>query len=159
MADNDWKARRRAAARRPITDEEVPHLVAWGAELRRLRRASPYTRAEVVAMASISLSYLDELEMGTRRPRRETVESLLVAILDDDDLEEPAWSQHVAAHVAMLGPALAPPSDYAEKVERTRRRRARKKLRFHDAVELRATELARKWTAENAERRRARGFE
>lgn len=159
MTEAGWKDRRRATARRPITAEEVPYLVAWGAEVRRLRRASPYTHGEVASMASISANYLRELEEATRRPRRETVESLLCAVLDGADLEEPLWSQHVAAHVAMLGPALAPPSEYAEKIARTRRRRARKKARFHDMVEERARELAMKWTRENAERRRARGFE
>lgn len=157
MDEKGWKATRRATSRRPISDEEVVHLVAWGAELRRLRTASPYTRAEVADMASISLAYLRELEVGTRRPRRSTVEGVLCAVLDGDDLEEPAWSAHLAAHVAMLGPALAPDTAYPEKVARTRARRAKKKARFRDAVEARATELALQWTAER--RRRERGYE
>lgn len=122
----------RAAARRPIGPAEVPHLEALGRRLSELRRAAGLSRAALARAAELSSPTVGRLEAGTRRTRASTLARLAGALAGPD--EAPAL---VAELAALAGPALAPESDFAERVDRRRARRARRAEREAEAEEAR----------------------
>lgn len=137
----------RAASRRPIAPAEVPHLEALGAHLSERRRAAGLSRAALARAAGLSPPTVGRLEVGTRRTRATALARLARALAGPE--EAPALAAEL---VALAGPALAPESGFAERVERRRERRARRTRRRAEATRSRADERAR---AERAAERTA----
>ncbi len=105
----------RATCRRPIAPLEVFPLEALAGRLRELRTAAGLSRMELAESAELAPSTVERIERATRRTRRSTLERI-AKVLDAD-----------ASQLADLaGPALAPESDYAERVSRRRARRTQR---------------------------------
>jgi transcriptional regulator with XRE-family HTH domain len=103
--------------RRPLQPEETPYLIAVANRLREVRRSRGLTQAELAVAAELSRRHVERLEAGNRRTRRSTL-SRIAEALGDPSLEDEL--------VGLAGPALAPESEYAERVVRRRQRRLRR---------------------------------
>ncbi|HEU5151104.1 MAG TPA: helix-turn-helix domain-containing protein [Iamia sp.] len=99
----------------------MSHLLGLGRELRAIRAEAGLTLVAVSRLATITAGHLGALERGRRRTRRSTLERI-VAVLVPDELDREAT---VARLVEAAGPALAPESDFTERVARRRARRER----------------------------------
>lgn len=86
----------RASSFSPIQPEEVAHLEALGAELRRRREGQGLTRPMLARWVGYSAEHIRCLEEGSRRPRRSTLARLAHCL--GADLPE---------LVRLAGPALA----------------------------------------------------
>jgi hypothetical protein len=75
-------------------------------------------------VAELSASHLGSLERAVRRTRASTLARIASALTTGEDDDEALLEQLVA----IAGPALAPESEYAERVERRRRRRHRQAI-------------------------------
>lgn len=109
-------------SRRPIADDELPHLKALGARIAALRSAAGWSRPQLAERAQLSVHGLKKLERGVRRTRASTLRRLVEALAPavDCDIEDLQ-----AELLALAGPALAPESKYAERVAARRERRHR----------------------------------
>lgn len=129
------RAYERARSRRPVEPVEVPHLEALGRRLREARAATGLTQAAIGSAAELSRNHLSSLERGVRRTRASTLERLASALTEDGEAAAGLYRELVA----LAGPALAPESDYADRVERRRRRRSRQAV-LREAWRARAEE-------------------
>lgn len=136
MTERSW-------SRRPIDADEVPHLEALGHRLRSLRLAAGLTQEQLAAAAEMTRSGLGKLERGERRTRRSTIDRL-AAVLNPEDT-----ASTTTELVELAGHALAPESEYAERVARRRHRRAR---------EREVAELRRQYVRERRARLARYGF-
>lgn len=144
-----WVLAERARCRRPIVPGEVPHLEALGWSVRHRREAAGLSRSTVAALAEMRCSSLSRIEAGACRTRRSTLERLAAAL----DVPDPAGL--VEEWVGLAGPALAPESQFRERVERRRRRRFDESERVVDLALVIAEEMARRMVREQlAERDR-----
>lgn len=125
----------RSNRRRPIEDGEVPFLEAFGHTLRSLRNQAGLSQRDLAWLASISARHLLSLEHGLSRTRRSTVERIAGALASEGAGDAEVLTAHL---VALAGPALAPESEYAERVAKRRESRSRTKER----IEARAQEIA-----------------
>lgn len=107
--------------RRPITDEERPHLAAMGRRLAELRRAACLTQAQLGAVAGVTDDTIGRIERGQRRTRRSTLGRIATGLAVPDPV---ATADELAA---VAGPGLAPESTY---IDRLARRRARHEGRY-----------------------------
>lgn len=100
--------------RRPLSPDELPHLRAMGAELRRLRGEAGVTAGYVGAVAYITPRQVQRIEQGARRTRRSTLDRIVAAlVLAAPDLgSRDSLVEHLCA---LAGPALAPESPHADK--------------------------------------------
>lgn len=114
--------RDRARSRRPIEPDEIPHLEALGRRLLELREGAGLSRAALAFVSELSNSHLGSLERATRRTRASTLERIASALTEDGEEGEALRAELVS----LAGPALAPESEYAERVESRRRRRHRR---------------------------------
>ncbi len=117
--------RQRQRLRRPIRQAEVLYLEQLAAELRALRKAARLSRSQLGALADTSASTVRDIERTTARTRRTTLERLSRALADTQPQIGPP-KKLLARLAAAAGPALAPESDYAIRVESRRQRWARK---------------------------------
>jgi hypothetical protein len=167
MVDSAWIRAERARCRRPIADEEVAQLQALGDEIRRLRwRVANVSRSRLAIRAEVSVRQLEQIEQAIRRTRRSTLTRIAGALVEiQPDI---GAADELVEHLADLaGAALAPESDYRERVDKRRRARwarlhRRVKYRFilpmlfaQLDAELRAE---RKGAQQEARRSRAAGF-
>lgn len=106
--------------RRPIDPSEVPHLQELGQEIRDQRMSLGLTLRTVADRAQITPSSLCMIEHGQRRSRASTLRRILT-----DGLEMPEVLENC---IHLAGPSLAPESEYAERIERRRMRRWKKRL-------------------------------
>jgi transcriptional regulator with XRE-family HTH domain len=121
----DAIARQRAASRRKIEAWEAPHLEALGAEVRRLRKLTTLTVAEFAWEIEVCVQHLWRLERGVRRTRRSTLARIAEAV--DAEVPELGGTKVILTRLLELtGPALAPESEYAARMDRRRARRRRK---------------------------------
>lgn len=105
--------------RRPIQPWERAYLITLGNVLREQRLAAGLTQASLARRAQVSTGHLQRLEHGRRRTRLSTL-SRLAAVLTSD----PSSQQRLLGNLASsAGPALAPESDYDDRI--TRRRKTR----------------------------------
>jgi transcriptional regulator with XRE-family HTH domain len=143
-------ARERVGNRYPIPDEQVPHLLALGKEVRRLREVAGMSRRTVAERALCRPATLSRIERGTRRTRRSTLQRLLAAMVDEDDVAE-----LLEELCQIAGPGLAPESPYAARLDRRRLRRARLKAKRdrYAAALLPELEKQLRQEAERAQRR------
>lgn len=118
--------KRRAQARRPLTDEELPDAESLGQELRSLRLRARLSQVELVYWSSLSSNHVFNLEHACRRTRHSTL--LRIARVLVDHLPDYLGSaDDLAEHlVQVAGAALAHESGHPERVERRRQRRAAK---------------------------------
>lgn len=107
-------------SRRPITAEEQPHLDAMGAKLRAIRLAAGVSMTELAPLAQLSAAHIGAIERAQRRTRRSTLERLLRPLVPAEQLD-----RTVDELVGLAGPALAPESTFADRVQRRRERRWR----------------------------------
>lgn len=123
--------RTRAQSRRPITHDELPHLLRLGRVVARLRHAAALSQTELAWGAGRSRRMVAHVELGTRRTRAGTLREIAAALVEVlptlGDIEELA-----AQLVELAGPALAPETRYPERVER---RWDRRMQRWHTATE------------------------
>lgn len=90
------------------------HAATFAALLRRFRRATGMTQAELAERAGLSPEAISALERGVNRtPRRETVE-LLAEALGLEDADRAQFEQSARRRIAPLAPAPSPlPPDRA----------------------------------------------
>jgi transcriptional regulator with XRE-family HTH domain len=115
----------RREARRPIEEAEVPHLERLGHLLKGLRKAAGMTQRELARNAELSSWMVSQIELGTRRTRRSTLQRIARAIVGADpnaSTEDDLTEQLAGA----AGAALAPESGYRARVDRRRKRRAKR---------------------------------
>lgn len=124
-----------APCRRPIDRTEVSQLTRLGESLRVEREARGRTVLSLAGAAAVSDRHLRRLQRGERRTRRSTLMRLASALEPRPELAESL----VGEWVALAGAALAPESEYAERVERRRTRRQRQR-RAHPPVKVHVTE-------------------
>ena len=117
--------RLRSGCRRPIEAHEVPHLERLGRLLRELRRAAGLSQGRLAKESELSLWMIGVLEMGARRTRWSTLRRVASALVEAKPVlgDDKELTERLAA---AAGPALAPESQYADRVERRRARRKRK---------------------------------
>ena len=145
---------RRSGTRRPLTDEEFPHLEALGAELRELRERASLSRSQLGWAATVSVTHLANLEGGHRRTRRSTLLRIAGVLVDHipgylgspDDLADYLC--------AVAGPALAAESQYAARVDRRRGRRVTRAERLAALALPIAQAMAREMARDIVEARR-----
>lgn len=125
----------RLSARRPISDDEVPHLEAFGEELRRLREDAGLSQRELAKATSYGQGHIFRLEHGYRRPRTLTIERIAAAVVAADPEMGPA-DLIVADLVELAGPAMGQPPIYPASIERTLARRKREQERMWKYVEM-----------------------
>jgi transcriptional regulator with XRE-family HTH domain len=106
---------------RPLAAEEIPHLVAMGEALRETRRRAGLTQQQVATLATVTGGHLSVIERGKARTRRSTLERLVAAMVPEVEV-----AGLVEDLVGLVGPGLAPESDYVERLKRRRARRARR---------------------------------
>jgi len=92
------------SAEQRVCLEEAGELLAW------LRRDCGLSRATVADAADLNVGYYGRLERGRRRPRRSTLYRI-ASVLTANGVENTS-TEVVDALVCLLGPALAPESDY-----------------------------------------------
>jgi transcriptional regulator with XRE-family HTH domain len=119
------RERVRRESRRPIEDWEVPHLENLGQVLRHHRKASSLTQAQLGAAAELSVQMISLLELGNRRTRRSTLQRIARAIVDAHP-NAPSEDELTEGFVEAAGAALAPESGYQARVDRRRKRRAKR---------------------------------
>lgn len=112
-----------SGGRCPITEEERPYAEALGRMLRSLRDEAAMTQSQLGALATLQSSSVSAIERGRRRTRRSTLERLVAVLLPEQRREA-----IIDELVEVAGPALAPESDWAERVARRRERRERREL-------------------------------
>ena len=103
----------------------MPHLENLGQVLRHHRKASSLTQAQLGAAAELSVQSISLLELGNRRTRRSTLRRIARAIAGTHpnvSTEDELTEQLVEA----AGEALAPESGYRDRVDRRRKRRAKR---------------------------------
>jgi transcriptional regulator with XRE-family HTH domain len=125
---DDGLRRDRARSRRPILEDEVAALEELGREVRRLRELAGMSRGSVAWATGLDQSTLWRIETGRRRTREVTLRRLVVALV----AARPELGEVdglVAELVRVAGGSLAPPSRYADRVERRLRRRLAKRER------------------------------
>jgi transcriptional regulator with XRE-family HTH domain len=128
-----------AGARRPITSAELPALALMGARVRELREAAGFGQGGLAEAAGLSRRGLSMLERGVRRTRRSTIDRLAGVLAEPLGRLAGEISEELAA-LALAGDALAPESDYPERVARRAERRQARRRRHREAT---AAEQAR----------------
>ncbi len=115
----------RREARRPIESSEVPHLECLGHLLKRLRKTAGMTQRDLACSAELSSWMVSQIELGTRRTRQSTLRRIaraIVGAVPNVSTEDELTEQLVEA----AGAALAPESGYRDRVDRRRKRRAKR---------------------------------
>jgi transcriptional regulator with XRE-family HTH domain len=125
----------RSSGRRPISDDEVAHLEAFGEELRRLREDAGLSQRELAKATSYGQGHIHRLEHGYRRPRSLTIERIAAAIVTVDPDMGPAHLI-VADLVELAGPAMGQPPIYPASIEQTLARRKREQARMEHYVAM-----------------------
>lgn len=113
-------------SRRPIRQEETFNLKQLGREVRAFRRRVGLSQQQLADRALLHKSALSWIETGQRRTRASTLRRIAQALVNSGahvDVEH-----LVSAFVDRAGDALAPESDYAERVDRRRRERFRRQI-------------------------------
>lgn len=101
-----------ASSVRPLTRDDARCTVALGAEIRRRRLAAEVGVAELGRLVGVSEQTVRQIEQGTRRTRRSTLERMacwLIPVEEWAHEDGPSDEQElevVEALVAIAGPAL-----------------------------------------------------
>jgi transcriptional regulator with XRE-family HTH domain len=137
---------------RPVEPHERESLVELGGLLAHGRRKAGLTQRQLALAAGFTLRHMQYLEAGERRTRLSTLERIadflaLMLGMDPDRLLE------LLRETA--GEALAPESEFAEKVDRARQRRALRALQAEMLTD-RLGRTARRRSAPEPKRRAAR---
>lgn len=136
--DPDPRRKARGESRRPISEDEARALEAFGAALRMARKAAGLTQAELGLAAGYGKSWVYRLEAAVRRPRLSGIEALVAVIVR----RSPVLGNGEALTrdlIRLAGIALAPESEYRERVERRRAKRVEDRRR--DAERTKAIRL------------------
>lgn len=120
---NPRPRRRVVEGRRPIEAHERPNLRALGTALREHRVAVGSTQASLAVATGLSERTIRRIEHAERRTRRSTLDRLAAALCSGD----PGAQEYLLQQfVHLAGPALAPESEFADRVSRRRERRSRR---------------------------------
>lgn len=111
---------------RPITPEEEIHLASLGRRIKQLRIRAGMTRLDVSVETGLNPQTIYRIERGLRRTRQRTLRVITSAISDQPD----ALAVEL---VKLAGPALAPESAWAGRIEQRRLRR----IRRHEVLQQR----------------------
>ena len=128
---------------RPIESCEVPDLERLGRLLRRLRKAAGMTQRNLARSAELSSWMMGQIELGTRRTRRSTLRRIARAIVGARP-NTPTEDELTEQLAEAAGAALAPESGYRARIDRRRKRRAKRgrygprEVAPHPGEELRA---------------------
>ena len=109
-------------SRRPIEDWERPWLEGLGALLRHVRMASGQTQARTAIRAGLAERSLRRIEHGQRRTRGSTLARLASAVATSDP-DGGAAADLLRRLLDAGGPAVAPGSEFAARVDARRGRR------------------------------------
>jgi transcriptional regulator with XRE-family HTH domain len=115
--------RARAQSRRPLTPDEIPHAEALRAVLRSLRIESGSSATDLAFYSEMARQHLHRIETGIRRTRASTLarlaESLAIRLhVSDFEL--------TVRLIETAGIAIAPETDYLERVNKRRKERTAK---------------------------------
>lgn len=102
------------------------YLVRLGDELRRLRHHVGLNRQALGQRCLLHHNHIGKLELGYRRTRRSTL-GRIAAALEEISPDLGPVEELVARLCGLAGPALAPETDYPRQVERTLRRKMRRR--------------------------------
>ena len=113
-------------SQRPIEDWERPWLEGLGDLLRRVRVASGQTQARTAIRAGLTERSLRRIEHGQRRTRGSTLARLAWAVATND-ADGAAAADLLRRLIDAGGPATAPESTFAARVDARRGRRNAKR--------------------------------
>lgn len=109
----DRAMRRSRTQLRPITRDEAAFTTRMGEELMRLRLAADLTRPMLSRMSRVSAAQILQLEQGSTRTRRSTLERLSKHLihwmdwLDDEGATPAQWQPIHERLVELAGPTIA----------------------------------------------------
>ena len=131
----DWRSSERLKSRRPIADDEVQLLEELGRAIAHARVSVGLSRRALAEGALMHPTSIARIEYGTRRTRASTLKRIAGALaVECDDLDADSL---VKGWVRLGGRAIAPESEYADRVELRRQSRvSRKRSRESRAQEL-----------------------
>ena len=131
----DWRSSERLTSRRPIADDEVRLLEELGRAIAHARVSAGLSRRALAERALMHPTSIARIEYGTRRTRPNALKRIARALAaEGDDLDADAL---VKGWVRLGGRAIAPESEYADRVELRRQSRvSRKRSRESRAQEL-----------------------
>lgn len=129
--------------RRPIEDHEVDYLLDLGAEIRTLREEAGLSRRELAWGAFVHESTIARIERGERRTRRSRLEDIVRVFAQKYGYDDDTAAALVEYLVEVAGPALAPESEYAQRIVRRRIRRWKRIVREVELAEQIAESMAR----------------
>ncbi len=135
MGGMDWRSAERLRSRRPIADGEVQLLEELGRAIGQARVSAGLSRRALAEMTLMHPTSIARIEYGTRRTRASTLKRIAGALAAElDDLDAEAL---VKTWVRLGGRAIAPESDYADRLELRRQSRvSRKRSRESRVQEL-----------------------
>lgn len=129
----------RDPCRRPITDEERPHLLELGRRLRYWRQRAGLTQAALADALAMAELHIWRIEKARRRTRRSTLREIAAVIASScrqrgDGVNA---ADVLAEFLTAGGPGIAPESPKSDgSVRRKRKRRRRENLK-HDLALIR----------------------
>ena len=121
----------------------MPHLERLGQLLRQQRKTASLTQRELGNAAELSLGAICQIELGDRRTRRSTLRRIARAIVGARP-NTPTEDELTEQLAEAAGAALAPESGYRARIDRRRKRRAKRgrygprEVAPHPGEELRA---------------------
>jgi transcriptional regulator with XRE-family HTH domain len=136
---------------RPVQPHERETLEELGALLAYARQEAGLTQRQLALASGFTLRHLQYLEVGERRTRLSTLGRMAGVLATQFEMGE---SELLDAFVEAAGDSLAPESDYADKVEARRQRRARR-ASLEELMTDRLGRVARRRSAPEAKRRAA----
>ncbi|MCH7584193.1 MAG: helix-turn-helix domain-containing protein [Acidobacteria bacterium] len=150
----DWRSSERLKSRRPIADDEVQLLEELGRAIGQARGCAGRSRRALAESALMHPTSIARIEYGTRRTRSSTLKRIARALAAEcDDLDPDAL---VESWLLLGGRAIAPESDYSDRIELRRQNRvSRKRSRESKAQELVAYRNRRERAELNRQRSRS----
>ena len=125
MGGMDWRSSDRLKSRRPIADDEVHLLEELGRAIAHVRGSAGLSRRALAEIALMHPTSIARIEYGTRRTRASTLKRIAGALAAQcDDLDADSL---VKSWVRLGGRAIAPESDYADRLELRRQSRVSRK--------------------------------
>ena len=154
MGRMDWRSSERLRSRRPIADGEVQLLKELGRAIGRARGSAGLSRRALAESALMHPTSIARIEYGTRRARASTLKRIARALAAEcEDLDADAL---VESWILLGGRAIAPESDYPDRIELRRQSRvSRKRSRESMAQDLVAYRNRRERAELNRQRSRS----
>lgn len=152
-----------SACRRPIPDEEREGWQTFGGLLAHTRVQARVSQRQLALVAGVGVRHVQNIEYGQRRTRRSTLwlmADFLAGFLDDwppDVEDDQRADQIIYALVEVSGVTLPPESEFEQRDEVARRRRARARRAWFELTGPDERKVRQLRPAGEDLRRRARG--